>query len=217
MQESSQEKNMQALNRLLKVFLKEQRLQLHCRTLTLNSIGADALKSFACGTWNKGQDSVTLMRFMPWLLRRLGLDVQQGRPWKYLYAGSLGVQRTMGILYSEGVFLGREQALKAAEGGYTFLNAYTKLVEHSMQFERHMLFNLVPKLHYLAHVMLELVQSVNMNGSVRPLNPLAHSTAQCEDFIGRIARISRRVKPSYAHSRVIRGYRALTDKLGFLD
>ena len=47
--ESSQEKNLKSMNGWLAAFLKEQRLQLNCRQLSLTLIGADTPKSFPSG------------------------------------------------------------------------------------------------------------------------------------------------------------------------
>ena len=39
-------------------------------------------------------------------------------------------------------------------------------------------------------------------------NPATNCTSMCEDFIGHIARLSRRVSPRTVHSRVLRRYQA---------
>ena len=211
----SQDRNIKGMNEFLSCFLKECRLQLHCKRLTLQLIGADNLKSYASGSWSKGADSNVLMRFIPWLMEKLQLDVKSGRPWKYLYGGCMAIQATMDSLCSAGVFLSPDVAIQAGENGYLFLQAYAKMAEYAAEAQRNLCFNMVPKLHYLHHVCHELLGAARY---ARPLNPLVHATPQCEDFIGRVARLSRRVKASHVHSRVLRRYRAaLAEQLGFLQ
>ena len=60
-----QDKNIKGINEFLSSFLKERGLQLHCKRLNLQLIGADNLKSYASGSWSKGADSNVLMRFIP--------------------------------------------------------------------------------------------------------------------------------------------------------
>ena len=215
--ETSQEKNMKIMNVMLKQFLREHKLQLHCKQLSLERIGAESLKSFASGGWSKGQDSVVLMKFLPWLLQHLKLDEDE-KPWKYICGACRGMETAMSIFYSEPVFMDQTRATTAADHGYIFLAAYSKLAAYASQHEKHLLYNLVPKLHYLHHVLHEILETCGRPGSPKPYNPLVHSTAQCEDFIGRVARLSRKVKASHVHTRFLRRYRAgLAERLGFLE
>ena len=210
----SQDKNIKGINEFLSSFLKGRGLQLHCKRLTLQLIGADNLKSYASGSWSKGADSKVLMRFIPWLMEKLQLDVKSGRPWKYLYGGCMAIQATMDSLYSAGVFLSPDVAVQAGENGYLFLQAYAKMAEHAAEAQRNLCFNMVPKLHYLHHVCHELL----VCPASQSVGACYAATPQCEDFIGRVARLSRRVKASHVHSRVLRRYRAaLADQLGFLQ
>ena len=62
-----------------------------------------------------------------------------------------------------------------------------------------MLFNLVPKLHFLVHVALLLHQGLKAGGSI--LNPSVWSTPMAEDFVGRMCRMSVRVHPTVVSTR----------------
>ena len=137
-------------------------------------------------------------------------------PWKYLAKGSASVETAMRILYSQGAFMPKSSAKQASEAGYCFLLCYSQLVHWSIQAKK-LLFNLVPKLHYFHHVVEDLrVASEDPNVSL-VYNPVANCTSQCEDFIGHVAKLSRRVTPRSPHSRVLRRYLALLgEKLGLL-
>ncbi|CAE7518865.1 unnamed protein product [Symbiodinium necroappetens] len=66
---TSNEENMRHMNRYLAQHCKEQKVSLHMQKLSLDLIGAKTPTTYACGGWNKGQDSVILMGFVLWLLR----------------------------------------------------------------------------------------------------------------------------------------------------
>ena len=213
---SSQDANLASMNSKLKEFLQITKQRLHCQKLTLGLIGADTPKVFASGGWSKGADSTTLMSFTEWLVQNIGVDFKTERPYKYLYAGTSAIHSFMRLLYSEGSFLPGTVGIEAAAHGRQFLLCYSKLAEFGLE-RQLMIYNLVPKLHYLDHVCHDLMTG----GGVRKLawvsNPLANSTAQCEDFIGHLARLSRRVSPKQIYSRVLRRYlAAIADHLGLL-
>ena len=212
---SSNEENMNAMNRKLKAFVKENRLTFHAAKLTLDLIGAGTPNSYACGSWNKGQDSVVLMQFLPWLLDQLSA---KDRPYKYISEGAKAIGKCLHTLYEEEAFMPLSAAREAAESGFRFLLCYAKLVEYSMQHAR-LLYNLTPKIHYFHHMVWCLRAAArDKQGLQRVYNPVCNSTSQCEDFIGNIARLSRRVSPKLPHSRVLRRYQAaLADKMGLLD
>ena len=127
------------------------------------------------------------------------------------------METAMRILYSEGAFMPKSSAMEAAEAGYRFLHCYSSLVLYSMEHKR-LLFNLVPKLHYLHHIVEDLRSSAAHPDVSLCFNPVGNCTSQCEDFIGHIARLSRRVSPKVPHSRVLRRYTAaVADKLGLLS
>ncbi|CAE7247908.1 unnamed protein product [Symbiodinium sp. KB8] len=72
---SSQEENMGIMNQYLGQYCKERKTTLHMAKLSLDLIGAKTPTTYACGGWNKGQDSVILMGFVLWLLRGLLLSL----------------------------------------------------------------------------------------------------------------------------------------------
>ena len=160
-----------------------------------------------------------LMKFIPYLMEAIiAPEMIADKPFKYIYAASSAMNKCMQLLYAEPVWLQPTIALEAAQNGYKFLGAYSKLVAFTLAEGKRMMFNLVPKLHYWHHIVHELWQISQVPNGPRPLNPVVHSTSQDEDFIGRISRLSRRVKPTHTHRNVIRRYKAaLASKLGLLQ
>ena len=190
--QTSQE-GMLALNCKLQQYLKATKQRLHC-----------------C-------DSTVLMGFLEWLFQNVGVDFEGQRPFKYVYAGATAIHSFMRLLFEEGAFLPNSVAIEAAMKAQRFLLCYGKLAEFAVQNNR-LLFNLVPKLHYLHHVSNDLFKGALHRRLAHVANPLTNSTSQCEDFIGHIARLSRRVSPRQVHARVIRRYlAAVADHLGLLQ
>ena len=213
---SNNDERMANLNASVKTFLKSEKLYLHCHRLSMDLIGAGNNKNYATGGWNKGQDSVVLAKFIPWAMQHvLSIDTSE-RPWKYIAQGCEALGNFMRMLYAEPVFMEKGVASHAANAGLHFLLCYNKLVEWAVENGR-LLYNLTPKLHYFHHVVMELLTMAENVDVQRVFNPLCNSTAQCEDFIGHISRLSRRVSAKQPHSRVLRRYQAaLADRLGLL-
>ena len=212
----SQETNMAEMNAKLKVYLKEEKKRLHCQRLTLGLIGADARKSFSSGGWSKGQDSVVLMGFVRFLVERVVPDFQNEPPFKYMHAGAMSIHACMSELFAQDAFMPKAVAATAGSDAYRFLLCYAKLAEWCTE-RQTLCYNLVPKLHYLHHVADQLETWGKCTSASLVLNPMCMSTSADEDFVGHIARASRRVSPRLPHSRVLRRYLAgLADHLGLL-
>ena len=213
---NSNEECMTAMNSRLLEFRREKKITLHLHKLTLNLIGASTPSVFACGGWSKGHDSVVLMQFVEWLTEKLPVSSTE-KPWKYMSQGCKSIQACMRGLYSEGVFMPRGSALEASEARNLFLLCYRKLAEYAIE-QRLLLYNLTPKSHYLHHVLVDMANAAKKEDVSYVFNPLCNCTSQCEDFIGNISRLSRRVSPKLPHSRVLRRYQAaLADRMGLLD
>ena len=115
---------------------------------------------------------------------------------------SIGV--LLRTLFSEGFFLTEEGAHKSIAAGYAFLQSYGKLAKTAMM-SGWALYKLKPKAHSMAHLVLEMLVQFRRNKRC-VCNPVASSTFMCEDFIGRVARISRRVSPRVQGQKVINRY-----------
>ena len=80
-----------------------------------------------------------------------------------------------------------------------------------------LLYNLIPKLHFFHHCLVDLMNAAAQENLSFVLNPIVNSTPQCEDLVGQIARLSRRVSARIPHSRVLRRYQAaLAAKFGLI-
>ena len=93
---------------------------------------------------------------------------------------------------SEGAFVSSQAALMASRLRHRFLRSYGKLAELCVQ-ENRLLFNIVPKMHYLRHMVHDL--KVRADKRLFVHNPIRDATFEDEDFIGDMCRLSRGVSP----------------------
>lgn len=109
-------------------------------------------------------------------------------------------------LYKEGFFICAQRARQIASCWLLFLQKYTDAASfvYRSGLSR---FALVPKVHYLHHGAIRLLREAERGleegGCGWAINPMSESVQVQEDFIGRPARLSRRVCPKRTHLRVL--------------
>ena len=110
------------------------------------------------------------------------------------------INRALTGLYHNGVFIRGPDAVAIASDGLKFLTLYGEVAKlaHQRKVKR---FPLFPKLHYLNHQFLDLLNQ----GRTSPFatNLLLYAVQMQEDFIGRPSRLSRRVNPRTQPLRVL--------------
>lgn len=89
-----------------------------------------------------------------------------------------------------GLWINKEDATLIANAGMTFLQGYAKLAGIAHR-NRELLWPLFPKMHFCWHIYHQL----RWESSVCEwaMSPLATSVPMDEDFVGRFARLTRRV------------------------
>ena len=89
------------------------------------------------------------------------------------------------------------------KAGHSFLNSFQRLA--ALAYARHLcLYKFMPKIHYLNHVFLTIKDQWEATGTA--INPLSEATFMSEDFVGRTARISRRVSPRLVALKTLQRY-----------
>ena len=106
----------------------------------------------------------------------------------------------MAALYSFGFWIRKDQAIVLSNLLFRFLTGYARCASITLvQCKRR--FPMVPKVHMIAHTALDLWVQSQMADWVE--NPIAFTNQSQEDFIGRPARISRRVNTRSMHRSVL--------------
>ena len=116
----------------------------------------------------------------------------------------------MSTLYKSGLFLSKLRLTTLVRLGQSMLRTYSACADlaYGQNLAR---FKLNPKYHMLAHICLELQQS--LQAGKRPLNPISYSCQMPEDFINKIAILSRSVSGKTVAARTIDLYRMALGEL----
>lgn len=152
----------------------------------------------------KGSDCTLVIR---WLIDYFSsTPVELDYPCRLAFAAAAAFDNLMRLAYTESrLMLGREEAARALKYSETFLRAYKKLAGYWGE-KDWCLFNITPKVHYMAHFSAELVQFLDSPGLSYAWNPGAFSTPMMEDFTGIISRVSRTSHPSTVARSTIMKY-----------
>ena len=177
----------QALSDKYKVWCHRFSRRAFVSKLTKEMIGWETLGKFPSGTWHKGALSTTLMEFIE---HRFANETFTHPLLSLASEACTAVQSCSRTLYRSGVWLEPAKAKLVSELGFKFLRRYSELATLAKT-RGECLFVYQPKIHILHHFMVDLMESSSRN--VASMNPLARSCQQSEDFIGRPARLSRRV------------------------
>ena len=171
-------------------------MQLHVNTL--RSFTKKKLHFGAGGTFPwlgcKGGDTVVLLKWIRLLTQQFRLRGVAQENTKVLNfaeeAAAGGLAWTQGI-FGHGVFLQPSCALHLRKSLQQFLRGYVSLAQYCIQ-RKMPLFGLVPKLHALAHFRRDLDTAL-LRGDSLVFNAAVFDNSMAEDFIGRVARQSRRI------------------------
>ena len=184
---------------------------------TAEGLSPSGIRSFSrsklhCGTKTnptfpfvgcKGSDTVLLLKFLSFVatmrladagpalserLSKLLLLVQMG--------ARAGLSFTQGI-YVHGIWLERSCVIHLRRALRDFTSAYSQLAFFSLA-EGHTLFGMVPKLHALCHFKKDFEDSLK-RGKALAISPGVYDCAMGEDYIGKIAKLSRRVAYKRGH------------------
>jgi hypothetical protein len=103
-------------------------------------------------------------------------------------------------LYSEGIWIPRERASGYGNALLVHLSHYEQLAYNAFKAKK-TLWPFIPKHHQVHHTALDLVWGARDHEWV--LNPLAFNCQMMEDFVGKPARLSRRVDVRQQHKNTV--------------
>ena len=161
------------------------------------------------------------LRFLVRLIRYGATDGQTARPGvshidstedesrkKLLQAmldGACGLVQAFHVMNRRGLWLTRDDAGKFCRGFDIFAASYSFLALklHEQGLCR---FHLEPSLHLLKHMSLRVKTLLNKEGCKRILSPACFLCESSEDFVGRVARLTRRCSARATCSRTVQRY-----------
>ena len=198
-------KDMEELNARLNFWMKTEKKRLHCGHLTEDLLGYSSTREFPEGKWSKNMDSSTLMGFIVYLLQRpeFNSKVEQDSILKQILSSANAMGRVVRTALGAEFFMSSEDCEIVAESGHEFLLGYADLVAQCHAREL-CLFKLRPKVHYLNHIFLRVYEEWLSSGTAT--NPLAEATFMSEDFVGRTARLSRKISTRAVATKTLQRY-----------
>ena len=162
------------------------------------------LKVCPSGGWSKFGDTRVLLSFLEAFLA----DRKEYVPnelTEEMLRGIRAANESFRILYRSGFFLTASEASAAGRMGITFLRSYAILADATLKAGRNR-YPLVPKIHYCHHAWRSLLLCAEESRWPWVPSPLGTSVQLDEDFIGRVARWSRRVGEQLVMKRTIQRY-----------
>ena len=192
------------LNDNLKVFLKESREHLHFGRITLELLGYSSSRSYPYGHWSKNMDTATMSKFVEYICLENLQDYRGDPIFGLILEACAAIGQFMHVVFSADFFLSETEAWQLIASGQAFLLQYSKLA--SLTYDAKMcLFALKPKGHVFAHIIHTALQQFRV-GTELVINPIAESTFMCEDFVGKVARLSRRVSAKQQGKKTMMRY-----------
>ena len=210
MKQRNKESSMEFLNDEMRRFQACRKAEpMHFGRFTWDLLDYDGPHSYPKGKWSKGMDTANVTKLIEILVSEY-LSEHSGGPHgqmlHLIHDGCTSIGAFLRSLFGAGFFLSQPDAHKAIFAGHSFLLTYMKLAQTSLESNR-TLFKLKPKAHAMSHIVFDMLAQYKRHpGSV--CNPVSFSTFMCEDFVGHVARLSRRVSPRVQGTKVI--YRYLT-------
>ena len=178
------------------------------------------IKNFPYGRF-KGSDCMLMIRWFAKLLSKgrfvEGKDCRQEvsliaeplqawhRPFLlHLHTGSVASLEFFQILHTGGTWLSKQKAHTLALRCYQFTSSYSGLARlcHGQALRR---FMMEPSLHYFHHYAVDIIRRVHANDAWI-LSPNQDNCEMDEDFVGRVARLSRAVHALSTTKRTIERY-----------
>lgn len=186
---STVDERFEALSARYKGWCLRNKYRAHIQKISKECIGWLSTRHFPCGTWHKGELSCVLMRFLEATLTEQ--DFSQSEPMlTQVKEAVVAINAAIRIMYGADLWLSRTETRAISGHGLRFLRRFEEL---ALQGQRRglNLWMIPPKMHCLQKIFLRVHFAWSQNKCI--LNPLATSVQQCEDFIGRPSRLSRRV------------------------
>jgi len=191
------------VNAELQRWKKTAKEHLHFGKLTLDLLGFKSARTYPVGHWSKNMDTSTLSKFVEHLCL-IGLAQHRDDEILQTMMECCGaIAHFMHMLFSSPFYLNEADGWQLIQSGQAVLSDYAKLAK--LSYDKGLcLWKLKPKLHSLAHIVLTAYLQFHTDGFC--INPIAESTFMCEDFVGRISRLSRRVSAKQHGKKIFYRY-----------
>lgn len=176
----------------------------YVRAITKALLGWDAgVGSSPDGHWSKGALTTTLALWLDDFCQQRGLENNIDQRLSLAASGTRALNAMMRSFYEQDLWLDTASKNVILNAGNHFLQASSQLAVLNYRLRKNY-FPITPKHHMMFHVL----KVVEWQGDIAKFawNPCSEFCALDEDFIGRIAKISRNVSPRTTCLRVVQRY-----------
>ena len=185
------------------------------RAITKTLLGWDGLVgSSPDGKWTKGALTTTMALWLENFCQRRGLENSSDPRVSLAASGTRALNSMMRSFYEQDLWLDRGSKNIILNAGNHFLQASSQLAVLNFRLRKNF-FPITPKHHMMYHVL----KTIQWQGDICAYawNPLSEFCAMDEDFIGRIAKISRNVSPRTTCLCVVQRYLLYCRSMWFDD
>ena len=159
--------------------------------------------------WFKGADTVSFCKFLEGKYKEVIRDDPDHTHIAYLSAildALVACNKFFGMVYRAGVWLTQDERDLAISTLGQFLGAFSRAADYAFQTLHKTRFKFQPKFHMIAEVRHLLIVEAGYGGETLSINPLVWATQCDEDFVGRVAALSRKVSSRTLHKKTIERY-----------
>eukprot|EP00438_Fugacium_kawagutii_P010309 Skav228846 [mRNA] locus=scaffold5096:11459:12994:- [translate_table: standard] len=188
--EANLDDRFETLSNKYKSWCLRSRCRAHITKLTKDTINWASTKVFPCAAWHKGELSRVMMNWLESILGETRFPDGLAPMFRLLQEAVVAINISVKTMYKCDFWLTCEEGHVVSGHGLKFLRRYSALADLAQQWSMN-LFSYSPKIHALHKIYLRVHQQVVL-GQLS-WNLLGVSVQQCEDFIGRPSRLSRRV------------------------
>ncbi|CAL1137069.1 unnamed protein product [Cladocopium goreaui] len=189
----------------LKEFCRSHSMTLHMSGLTRTLLGFMRSSDYPTGNWFKGADTVCILAFLESRIAELLADLDDSAKslFSEIYEMIAAAHSFMRCIYHSALWLTSDERDHLLISGHKCVNYFHKCAQRA--FDAHVTrWKYMPKIHLFGEILFFLERDKRRN--IPSLNPLSFCTQQDEDFVGRIAVLSRAVSVRTVHSRTIGRY-----------
>lgn len=189
-------------------YAKENSLPLHMLQLSRTILGYPNSWSFPAAGWFKGADTTTLTYFLEHRFAKILSDDPGHEHATYIesiLACLRASSKIFKILYRASLWLTDGERDAVIDSLRDLLANFKKAAGYSFNVLKLTRFKFQPKYHMLSEVRYELI--CNRQLGVESLNALAFSCQMDEDFVGRLAQMSRFVSSKAVHRKTVERYK----------
>ena len=181
------------INQEIKLYLKETKQSMNFATFTFEMLGYGSARTFPVGHWSKNMDTATVATFAEHLCIKNAIHFPDDMVRQRIVEAAGCINHFFHVVFEAGFYLSETESWQMIQSGQQFLLNFVALAESTYNMGM-CLFAMKPKMHSFAHIIHTALQQFRLD-SQSVINPVAESTFMCEDFIGRVSRLSRRVSP----------------------